>query len=320
MNILLTGVAGFIGSHTAKALSALGYNIIGIDNFNDYYDPQIKEDRVKIFLFGLNNLRIYRGDITDKNFLDNVFSENKIDIICHLAAQAGVRYSLESPETYINTNILGTNNILEMARKHSIKKVVYASSSSVYGGNTKMPFSEGDDVSNSLALYAVSKRTNELQARAYYNLFGINSIGLRFFTVYGPWGRPDMALFKFTEGILKNQAIDVYNNGNHKRDFTYIDDIVSGVVSAINNCFGCEIYNLGNGSPTALSEFICLIEKRLGRPAQKNFLPMQAGDVIETYADISKARNNLNFEPKTRPESGINKFIDWYLIYHKNKI
>jgi UDP-glucuronate 4-epimerase len=319
MNILLTGVAGFIGSHTAKALSALGHNIIGIDNFNDYYDPQIKEDRIKVFLFGLDNLRVYRGDITDKVFLDKIFSENKIDIICHLAAQAGVRYSLENPDTYIQTNILGTNNILEMARKYGVSKIVYASSSSVYGGNTKMPFSESDDVSNSLALYAVSKRTNELQARAYYNLFGINSVGLRFFTVYGPWGRPDMALFKFTKAILNNQPIDVYNNGNHKRDFTYVDDIVSGIVAALNNCSGCEIYNLGNGSPTALTDFIILIEKRLNKSAQKNFLPMQAGDVVETYADISKARNNLGFDPKTGSEAGINKFIEWYLIYHKNK-
>lgn len=320
MNILLTGVAGFIGSHTAKALASLGHNIIGIDNFNDYYDPQIKEDRIKVFLFGLDNLQVYRGDITDKFFLNKIFSENKIDIICHLAAQAGVRYSLENPDTYIQTNILGTNNILEMARKYGVNKMVYASSSSVYGGNTKMPFSESDDVSNSLALYAVSKRTNELQAKAYYNLFGINSVGLRFFTVYGPWGRPDMALFKFTEAILNNQPIDVYNNGNHKRDFTYVDDIVSGIVAALNNCSGCEIYNLGNGSPTALADFITLIEKRLNKSAQKNFLPMQAGDVAETYADIGKAKNRLGFEPKTDPAAGIDKFIEWYLIYHKNKI
>lgn len=314
MVVLLTGVAGFIGSHTAKALMAQGHEVIGIDNFNNYYDPKIKEDRVNIFLID-GNLKLYRGDIVDSDFLDNIFSENKIDIICHLAAQAGVRHSLDNPNLYINANILGTNNILEMAKKYGINKIVYASSSSVYGGNTKMPFVESDDVSNPLALYAISKRTNELQARAYYNLFGINSIGLRFFTVYGPWGRPDMALYKFTKAILANDPIDIYNQGNHRRDFTYIDDIVFGILASLNNCQGCEIYNLGNGSPTSLMEFISLIEKRLGKEAQKNFLPLQIGDVSETYADINKAKKNLNFEAKIGPEIGINNFIDWYLKY-----
>lgn len=318
MTILLTGVAGFIGSHTAKALIDLGYEVIGIDNFNDYYNPQIKEDRISILLE--NRLKLYRGDITDVFSLDRIFTENKIDTICHLAAQAGVRYSLENPNTYINSNILGTNNILEMARKYKVNKVVYASSSSVYGGNTKTPFSELDEVNNPLALYAVSKRANELQFKSYYNLFGINSVGLRFFTVYGPWGRPDMALFKFTQAILNNQSIEIYNHGRHKRDFTYVDDIVSGILASINDCNGCEIYNLGNGSPTALLGFIHIIEKRLGRKAKKNFLPMQAGDVSETYADISKAKDYLGFQPKVNPEDGINKFIDWYLDYHKIKI
>jgi len=319
MNILITGVAGFIGSHTTKALSLLGYEVIGIDNFNNYYDPTIKENRIVTFL-AESNLKLYRGDITDEAFLNKVFTENKIDIICHLAAQAGVRYSLENPNSYINSNILGTNNILEMARKYKVNKVVYASSSSVYGGNTKTPFSESDEVNNPLALYAVSKRANELQFKSYYNLFGINSVGLRFFTVYGPWGRPDMALFKFTQAILNDQPIEVYNDGHHKRDFTYIDDIVSGILAAINNCSGCEIYNLGNGLPTALLDFIDIIEKRLGQKAKKNFLPMQAGDVEETYANITKASDHLGFNPKTKPEEGINKFIDWYLEYYKLKI
>jgi len=316
MTILLTGIAGFIGSHTAKKLLERGHKVIGIDNFNDYYDPKIKEDRIKTFLSGFD-FDLLRGDITDNNFLDKVFLSNKIDIICHLAAQAGVRYSLENPGVYINTNILGTNNIFEMARKHGPNKIVYASSSSVYGGNTKMPFSEIDDIGSPLALYAVSKRTNELQAKAYNHLFGINSIGLRFFTVYGPWGRPDMALFKFTEAILNDRPIDVFNMGNHKRDFTYIDDIVSGIVAALDNCNGCEIYNLGYGSPTSLSDYIFLIEKRLRREARKNYLPLQPGDVEQTYADITKARNKLGFDPKVKPEEGINNFIDWYLDYNK---
>lgn len=313
--ILVTGVAGFIGSHTAKALLAAGHEIIGIDNFNDYYNPQLKEDRINFL--GLDKIKIYRLDISQILELKKVFLENKIDKVCHLAAQAGVRYSFENPGVYINSNIVGTHNILECCREFGIKDFVFASSSSVYGNNQKVPFAETDFVDQPISLYAATKKSNELEAYTYHHLFGLNVIGLRFFTVYGPWGRPDMAYFKFTDSILNNKPIDVYNQGQMKRDFTFVDDIVAGIILAINNCKDFEIINLGNNQPVELEEMIGVIENELGKKAIKNYLPMQPGDVISTFADISKAKNILSWQPKTSIDVGIKKFVDWYKQYYK---
>lgn len=318
MAILLTGIAGFIGSNVAKKLLSAGVDVVGVDNFNDYYDPKIKRDRIAKFL-GDYDFKVYECDIADKEKLQGVFANHKIDKICHLAAQAGVRYSLENPDAYIMSNIVGTNNIFELAKDYGIKEVVYASSSSVYGGNTKIPFAESDAVDNPISLYAATKKANELQAHVYHHLYGINCVGLRFFTVYGPWGRPDMALFKFTKAILAGRPIDVYNNGQHRRDFTYIDDIVAGIVAALNHCQGYEVYNLGNNRPVDLEYFIGQIEEQLGQKAIKNYLPLQIGDVPETYADIDKAKNKLSYEPKVGIEEGIKNFIAWYREYYQGK-
>lgn len=317
MTILVTGIAGFIGSNTAKKLLERGDQIVGIDNFNDYYDPAIKEDRISKLLSG-HDIKLYRIDITDKEALKKVFEENKIDKICHLAAQAGVRYSLENPDAYIQSNIAGTNNILELAKDNGVKDFVFASSSSVYGGNKNFPFSESDNVDSPISIYAATKKSNELQAHVYHHLYGLNCIGLRFFTVYGPWGRPDMALFLFTENILADKPINVFNNGKHKRDFTYIDDIVSGIIASLDNCSNCgyEIFNLGNNQPVELEYFISTIEDKLGKKAIKNYLPLQIGDVPETYANIDKANEKLGYEPKTSIEDGIDKFINWYKQYY----
>lgn len=318
MAILLTGIAGFIGSNVAKKLLSAGVDVVGVDNFNDYYDPKIKRDRIAKFL-GDYDFKVYECDIADKEKLQGVFANHKIDKICHLAAQAGVRYSLENPDAYIMSNIVGTNNIFELAKDYGIKEVAYASSSSVYGGNTKIPFAESDAVDNPISLYAATKKANELQAHVYHHLYGINCVGLRFFTVYGPWGRPDMALFKFTKAILAGRPIDVYNNGQHRRDFTYIDDIVAGIVAALNHCQGYEVYNLGNNRPVDLEYFIGQIEEQLGQKAIKNYLPLQIGDVPETYADIDKAKNKLSYEPKVGIEEGIKNFIAWYREYYQGK-
>ncbi len=316
--ILLTGIAGFIGSHTAKALAERGDEIVGIDNFNDYYDSQLKEDRAKDFL--KNNFKIYRLDIADKQGLKQVFQENKFDKVCHLAAQAGVRYSLDYPQTYIASNIVGTQNLLDLCKEFQVKDFVFASSSSVYGGNEKIPFSESDPVDRPISLYAATKKANELQAYAYHHLFGLNVVGLRFFTVYGPWGRPDMAYFKFCKNILQDKTIEVYNQGKMKRDFTYIDDITRGITLALDNCQGYEIYNLGNNHPVELNKFILIIEELLGRQAKKDFLPMQPGDVLETFADITKAKQKLNWEPKIDITIGLTNFIDWYKKYYKYEL
>ncbi len=318
MAILLTGIAGFIGSNVAKKLLSAGVDVVGVDNFNDYYDPKIKRDRIAKFL-GDYDFKVYECDIADKEKLQGVFANHKIDKICHLAAQAGVRYSLENPDAYIMSNIVGTNNIFELAKDYGIKEVVYASSSSVYGGNTKIPFAESDAVDNPISLYAATKKANELQAHVYHHLYGVNCVGLRFFTVYGPWGRLDMALFKFTKAILAGRPIDVYNNGQHRRDFTYIDDIVAGIVAALNHCQGYEVYNLGNNRPVDLEYFIGQIEEQLGQKAIKNYLPLQIGDVPETYADIDKAKNKLGYEPKVGIEEGIKNFIAWYREYYQGK-
>jgi UDP-glucuronate 4-epimerase len=316
MNILVTGGAGFIGSAVVKKLVERGDEVVCIDNFNNYYNPKLKEDRVSKFLNGLN-FKIYRTDIGDFQKLHQIFKQHQFDKICHLAAQAGVRYSLTHPFVYERTNVLGTLNLLELVKEFKIKDFIYASSSSVYGRNSKIPFSETDNVDKPVSLYAATKKATELIAHTYHHLYGINCIGLRFFTVYGPWGRPDMALFKFTKAILENKPIDVYNFGNMERDFTYIDDIVRGTVAALDSGLKCEIFNLGNNQPVKLDYFISVIEKILGKTAKKNLLPMQLGDVKRTYADITKAKEMLGWQPKIGIEEGIERFVKWYKEYYK---
>jgi len=314
--ILVTGGAGFIGSALIQALVAQGDSVVSVDNFNNYYDPKLKRDRIEKFLSGVN-FKMNEIDICDFAALDKIFSSKKFDAICHLAAQAGVRYSLENPFAYEKANILGTLNLLELAKKHQVRNFIFASSSSVYGGNTKVPFSETDRVDNPVSLYAVTKKADELMAHTYHHLYGMNCTGLRFFTVYGPWGRPDMALFIFTKAIFEGRPIDVFNNGKMERDFTYIDDIIDGIIRAIDRNSGYEIYNLGNNKPIALEYFIQVIEKNIGAKTQKNLLPMQEGDVPKTWADIEKAKTKLGWEPKTGIEEGIEKFLQWYKEYYK---
>ena len=315
MKILVTGGAGFIGAHVAKKLLEAGQEVVIVDNLNDYYDPQLKKDRLKIFLAGLK-FEFYKANISDYKQLKKIFAKHKFDGICHLAAQAGVRHSLINPWLYETTNIAGTVNLLELAKVNKIKKFVFASSSSVYGGNNKLPFSETDLVDKPVSLYAATKKSGEIIAY-YYSLYGLKVCALRFFTVYGPWGRPDMAYFKFADLMRNNKPIDVYNNGRMKRDFTYIDDIVAGVIAALEADFNFEIINLGNDRPEELSKLIELLENNLSRKAEKNYLPMQAGDVIATWADITKARRFLNYRPQTSLEQGIAAFVKWYKNYYK---
>jgi len=309
--ILLTGGAGFIGSHLAKRLLDLGNEVVIVDDFNSYYDPKLKEARIAEILGGYK-FKIYKNDISDLDSLKKIFSENSIDVICHLAAQAGVRYSLENPFLYEKSNILGTLNLLELAKDFKVQNFIYASSSSVYGGNKKIPFSEEDKTPSPVSLYAATKIGMEAIACVYHNLYKINCTGLRYFTVYGSWGRPDMAYFKFSRLISLGYPIDVYNSGVMRRDFTYIDDIVEGTILAIEKKYPNEIFNLGNNHPEDLVYFIELLEKNLGKKAEKKMLPMRPGDVLETYADISKAKKLLGWEPKTSLEEGIKKFIAWY--------
>lgn len=316
MSILVTGGAGFIGSHVVKKLIEEGQEIIIIDNFNQYYDPVLKEARLNTFLKGLD-FKLYRIDITDFSELKKIFAENKFTKICHLAAQAGVRYSLKNPFLYEETNIRGMLNLLELAKDFGIKGFIYASSSSVYGGNKKIPFSEADRVDKPISLYAATKRSSELLAYTYHHLYKLPCTGLRYFTVYGPWGRPDMAYFKFAKAILEDRPIDVYNYGKMKRDFTYIDDIVSGTLAALESNFSYEIFNLGNSETVELEYFILLLEKFLGKLAQKKYLPLQAGDVTETYANISQAQEKLGYCPVTSIEEGIEKFVQWYKNYYQ---
>lgn len=312
--ILLTGSAGFIGYWTAEALLKKGHTVIGVDNFNSYYDVTLKRARQKRLE---GRVKIHEFDIADGKAVSKMFDEYKIDQVCHLAAQAGVRYSIENPLVYESANNLGTLNLLEACRHHGVKSFVFASSSSVYGGNTKIPFSETDNVDKPISLYAATKKYNELQAHTYHHLFGINCTGLRFFTVYGPWGRPDMALFKFTKAILKGEPIEVYNHGKMKRDFTFVWDIADGVVAALEKNYPYEVFNLGNSNTVELSYFIECVEKELGKKAEKKMLPMQAGDVPETFADIAKARKMLGFSPKVKIEQGIHEFLKWYREYYK---
>ncbi len=317
--ILVTGSAGFIGFHTAKRLLETGHIVIGVDNFNDYYDPSLKEAR-NLILEGFGGYKLYRGDLSDENFVKIVFAENKIDSICHLAAQAGVRYSLENPGAYIKSNIVAFVNILEAARHNNIKDLVYASSSSVYGNNKKTPFSITDSVDNPISLYAATKKADELMAHTYSHLFNINTSGLRFFTVIGPYGRPDMAPMLFADAISKGEEIKVFNFGKMKRDFTYIDDIVDGILLALEKVKGYQIFNLGNNKPLELESFISCIEKELGRSANKKYLELQPGDVLETFADIEHTREVLAWEPKIRTEDAIKYFVKWYKEYYLKNI
>jgi UDP-glucuronate 4-epimerase len=334
--VLVTGAAGFIGYHLTKRLVQAGFAVDGIDNMNAYYEVTLKESRLKE-LKNLQGFQFYPIDLQDKKGLDNLFASAKYDFVVNLAAQAGVRYSIENPYAYLDSNIHGFLNILEACRNNSIKHLVYASSSSVYGANKKIPFSAKDNVDHPLALYAASKKANELMAHTYSNLYKIPTTGLRFFTVYGPYGRPDMALFIFTKAILEGRPIDVYNHGKMKRDFTFVEDIVEGIVRLLptipkgnptwdaihpdpSSSFApFRVYNIGNNKPVELLRFIEVLEDKLGKKAVKNFLPLQPGDVPETYADVDDLMNDVGFKPATSIEEGISKFVDWYIEYYKVK-
>ena len=337
MNALVTGCAGFIGYHLTMRLLNDGYNVVGIDNINDYYDVGLKNDRLK----DINNnkpsnssFNFFQIDLEDYSNLDNIFKNFNPEVVINLAAQAGVRNSIKKPLTYINSNLVGFANILEFCRKYEVGHLVYASSSSVYGGNTSLPFKELDNVDHPVSLYAATKKSNELMAHCYSHLYQIPTTGLRFFTVYGPWGRPDMALFLFTKAIINKQPIEIFNNGEMLRDFTYIDDIIESLTRVIlkkpteNNSFNKEspipsnswapyrIFNIGNSNPTNLMDFISCIEEELKIKAIKTYFPMQPGDIKSTYADSLLLENWINFKPGTSIENGVKKFIDWYRSYY----
>lgn len=316
MSILVSGAAGFIGFHLSRKLLENGVTVVGYDNVNDYYDPSLKEARLKL-LEKFENFIFYRNDLCNFSALEKVFKNHPIEKVCHLAAQAGVRYSLTNPFAYQKSNLEGFLNIIELAKRFQVHNFVYASSSSVYGNNRKLPFSVKDNVDHPISLYAATKKANELIAHTYSYLYRVPTTGLRFFTVYGPFGRPDMALFLFTQKIIAGQAIDVYNKGNMRRDFTYIDDIVNGIIAALETISQYEIFNLGNHRSENLMNFIRLIEHHLGKKAIINYLPMQPGDVPETFADIEHARAVLGFQPTTDIATGIKRFIDWYKAYYQ---
>ncbi len=333
MKVLVTGAAGFIGYFTAKALLDRGHEVVGIDNLNTYYDVKLKHARLAQ-LEGRDGFSFERLDIADREGTAALFSQSRPSRVVHLAAQAGVRYSLENPHAYADSNLTGMLNILEGCRHGNVEHLVFASSSSVYGANTRMPFSVTHNVDHPVSLYAATKKANELMAHAYAHLYKIPVTGLRFFTVYGPWGRPDMALFQFTRKILAGEPIDVFNNGNHARDFTYIDDIVEGVVRTLDRIAApnpawngdspdpassrapYRIYNIGNNNPVGLMHFIACIERATGRTASKTFLPMQPGDVPETYADVAALTAAVGFKPSTPIEDGIERFVAWYRDYY----
>lgn len=334
MRVLVTGSAGFIGSELSLALLKRGDKVIGIDNLNDYYDPKLKQARLERHQ-NHPNYRHYKIDIEDKQSVLKVFDENELDGVVNLAAQAGVRYSIENPFAYISTNIVGFTNILEGCRKKNVGHLVYASSSSVYGSNTSMPFSTHDNVDHPISLYASTKKSNELMAHTYSSLFNLPTTGLRFFTVYGPWGRPDMALFKFTQAILSGKKIPVFNYGKHRRDFTYIDDIVEGVTRVLdkpatkNNLWDgnnpdpsssqapWRIYNIGNNSPVELLDYISAIESALGMKANKELLPIQPGDVPDTFANVDDLVSEFNYKPSTPIKLGVENFVKWYRKHYK---
>ena len=331
---VVTGSAGFIGFNLSKQLLERGDNIIGIDNHNNYYDPKIKDARLKL-LTKYSNYIHYKLDLIDQKSLDEVFKKYKIQKVINLAAQAGVRYSMKNPLAYINSNIVGFANILENCLHHKVDHLVYASTSSVYGANTKMPFSEHDSTNHPLSVYAASKKSNELMAHTYSYLYQLPTTGLRFFTVYGPWGRPDMALFKFTKNILEEKPIDVFNHGKHTRDFTYITDIVNGLIKTLDNPatnnldwdsnnpdpatskVPWKIYNIGNNQPVQLMDYINALEKILGKKAKINFLPLQPGDVPDTYANVDNLIQKFNYKPSTPIVEGVNNFVEWYRNYYQ---
>ncbi len=333
MKVLITGAAGFIGSALGERLLARGDQVVGLDNLNDYYDVALKRARLAR-LQSNASFHFVHADLADADTLDRLFTEHAPQRVVNLAAQAGVRYSLQNPGAYVETNLVGFGLLLEACRRHEIEHLVYASSSSVYGANTRMPFSERDNVDHPLSMYAATKKANELMAHTYSHLYRLPCTGLRFFTVYGPWGRPDMALFKFTRAILANEPIDVYHHGRHRRDFTYIDDIVEGVVRVLDqparadtNWSGEQpdpatsaapyrIYNIGNQRPVELLRYIEVLEECLGRKAEKNLLPMQAGDVPDTYADVSALTAAVDYRPTTEVEEGVAAFVDWYRDYY----
>ncbi len=357
MKILVTGTAGFIGSHLALKLLERGDEVVGIDNINDYYDQNVKYGRLKrtgiigdikdgknipdntlISSETMPNYRFIKANLEDRETLEKLFKEEKFDKVCNLAAQAGVRYSLTNPHAYVDSNIVGFVNILECCRHYGVKALSYASSSSVYGLNENQPFSTKNNVDHPISLYAASKKSNELMAHVYSHLYNLPTTGLRFFTVYGPWGRPDMALFLFTKAIIEDRAIDVFNYGKMQRDFTYIDDIVNGVIKVIDNPpqgnpswsgknpdpssskAPYKIYNIGNNNPVKLMDFIEALENKLGKKAKKNMLPLQPGDVPSTYADVSGLIEDFNYKPQTSIQEGIDRFVDWYLEFFKVKL
>jgi UDP-glucuronate 4-epimerase len=334
MKILVTGAAGFIGMHVAQILLARGDTIVGLDNLNDYYDPRLKHDRLAR-LTPNPQFRFVKLDVADRAGIEALFADEKFDRVVHLAAQAGVRYSLVNPQAYIDSNVVGFTNILEGCRHHKVQHLTYASSSSVYGGNTAMPFSEHHNIDHPVSLYAATKKANELMAHTYSHLFGLPTTGLRFFTVYGPWGRPDMALFLFTKAILEDRPIDVFNHGQMVRDFTFIDDIAEGVVRVLDRpatpdpAFDAaapdparsnapyRVFNIGNNDPVRLMDFIEAIESALGKTAQKNFLPLQDGDVPATFADVSELTAWTGFKPGTPVRDGVGRFVRWYRSYYR---
>ena len=334
MKILVTGAAGFIGFHTCLKLVSQGHEVYGIDNINDYYYPKLKFDRLNELGFNesetklfktevqsakFNSLRFSRIDLVDHESIDNLFKQEQFEVVCNLAAQAGVRYSIENPKAYIDSNITGFLNILEGCRNHKVKHLVYASSSSVYGENKKVPFETTDNVDHPISLYAATKKSNELMAHTYGHLYGFKTTGLRFFTVYGPWGRPDMAYYLFAEAISNNQPIKVFNNGEMERDFTYVGDIVNGVTKIIEKNIESrehyKIYNIGNNKTESLQNFITTIEKAMGKLAMKEMYPMQQGDVPRTFADIDKLIDDIGYMPSTSIKDGLEEFINWFKKY-----
>jgi UDP-glucuronate 4-epimerase len=332
--ILITGAAGFIGFHLSQLLLENKFTVIGLDNLNEYYDLNLKKDRLEV-LEQNKNFIFYKVDLKDKESVNNIFENHRFEYVINLAAQAGVRYSIENPYAYVDSNLIGFINILEACRNYPVKHLLYASSSSVYGGNKVAPFSTNHNVDHPVSLYAATKKSNELMAHAYSHLYGIPTTGLRFFTVYGPWGRPDMAYFSFTRDILAGKAIKVFNHGKMERDFTYIDDIVEGIYKLINrppiankewdeskndlstSFAPYKIYNIGNNQPIQLMKFINVLEEKIGKNADKIYMDMQPGDVLKTYADVSDLERDINFKPKTSIEEGLGKFMDWYKEYYK---
>ena len=318
MKILVTGAAGFIGSHLSKILIKDGNQVLGIDNFNTYYDVDLKYSRLNKFV-NHRNFICKNIDLCDKSQLEEIFKNNNFDTVVNLAAQAGVRYSITNPQSYLDSNLIGFMNILEAVRNYEIPHLIYASSSSVYGNSDNIPYSESQNINKPISLYAATKISNEVMASSYSHLYDFSTTGLRFFTVYGPWGRPDMAYYLFTKNILENKPINVFAEGLLKRDFTYIDDIIDGMTLILNKTIDkkrSEIFNIGNNKPIVVNDFIKTIEKSLNMKAKINFLPMQDGDVIQTYADLSKISKYVNFQPKTDIETGISIFCDWYKNYH----